>query len=165
MNNLEQHFLNDLGRKRINHIFSQIDTLENKNILELGSGTGALTKEILFFNPKSIIAVELDSSLFNIASNDKISFLIQDIKSLDFSLYKDFICVSAPPYSLLKDIHPFLNRMNFVLVVSEKYFHYFSNFKIIGEIEEHMFFPISTKKHFVITNIKLRGKYYEKINY
>ncbi len=44
--------------------------------------------------------------------------------------------------------------MEYILVVSGKYFKYFDDFKIIGELKENMFIPNSNKRHYIITNIK-----------
>ena len=66
---LGQNFLIDKNviRKIIN-----LAQIENKNILEIGPGTGALTEEILLRKPKSLIVVEKDK---NLAIELKINFL------------------------------------------------------------------------------------------
>lgn len=152
--NLEQHFLNKKGKNVIRKVLSNFDFLE-KSILELGSGKGDLTEEILIRNPKEIIGVEIDSKLKNkVSKSNKFVLLNKDITNLDFALFDSFICVSAPPYSLIENIYLNLNKMKYILVVSEKYFKYFDDFKIIGELEADMFIPNSKKRHYIITNIK-----------
>ena len=50
-----------------NNIIKQIVSLESvkdKNILEIGPGTGNLTKEIIIKKPKTLTLVEKDKELF-----------------------------------------------------------------------------------------------------
>ena len=57
---LGQNFLID--KNVIKKIINIVD-IRNKNIIEIGPGTGALTEEILKNNPKSLILIEKDISL------------------------------------------------------------------------------------------------------
>tara|TARA_B100001989_G_scaffold245861_1_gene216089 strand:- start:830 stop:1618 length:789 start_codon:yes stop_codon:yes gene_type:complete len=57
---LGQNFLID--KNIIKKIIDIVD-IRNKNIIEIGPGTGALTEEILKNNPKSLILIEKDISL------------------------------------------------------------------------------------------------------
>ena len=59
---LGQNYLTDLNviKKIIN-----LTNINNKNILEIGPGKGALTEEILKNKPKSLILIEKDNVLFN----------------------------------------------------------------------------------------------------
>ena len=57
---LGQNFLVD--ENIINKIINVID-ITNRNILEVGPGTGNLTNEILKKNPNSFLAIEKDNSL------------------------------------------------------------------------------------------------------
>ena len=57
---LGQNFLID--ENVINKIINVID-ITNRNILEVGPGTGNLTKEILKKNPNSFLAIEKDRNL------------------------------------------------------------------------------------------------------
>ena len=57
---LGQNFLID--QNIIKKITSLVD-IENKNVLEIGPGSGALTTEILKKNPRSLIVVEKDKNL------------------------------------------------------------------------------------------------------
>ena len=63
---LGQNFLIDknIVRKIIN-----LTEVENKNILEIGPGKGALTEELLLRKPKSLIIVEKDKNLVNELKN------------------------------------------------------------------------------------------------
>ena len=60
---LGQNFLID--QNIINKIINIID-IKNKNILEIGPGTGNLTLQILRKNPKKVIVVEKDINLANL---------------------------------------------------------------------------------------------------
>ena len=60
--------------------------IENKSILEIGPGTGSLTKEILKRSPKKIIVVEKDqklSSLLNKEYGAKLKIINDDILKID----------------------------------------------------------------------------------
>ena len=57
---LGQNFLID--KNIIKKIVDIVD-IKNKNILEIGPGTGNLTYEILKLNPKNLICVEKDKKL------------------------------------------------------------------------------------------------------
>ena len=83
---LGQNFLIDknIVRKIIN-----LTEVENKNILEIGPGKGALTEELLLRKPKSLIIVEKDKNLVNelkgkFSSNKFIRIYNEDI--LKFNL-------------------------------------------------------------------------------
>ena len=59
---LGQNFLID---KNIIYKIINLINIKNKDILEIGPGTGALTDQIINQNPKSLIGVEKDTKLFN----------------------------------------------------------------------------------------------------
>ena len=58
---LGQNFL--LDHNLLKKIVSNIN-IKNKNIIEIGSGTGLLTNEIIKQNPKKLILLEKDNSLY-----------------------------------------------------------------------------------------------------
>jgi Dimethyladenosine transferase (rRNA methylation) len=84
-----------------NDIIKQIVSLENvkdKNILEIGPGTGNLTKEIIIKKPKTLILVEKDIELFKKLESrfsflKNLKILNRDILELDIenNLKKDSI--------------------------------------------------------------------------
>ena len=85
---LGQNFLIDdnISRKIVN-----LTNIKNNNILEIGPGNGALTDKILEKNPKSLIIVEKDNSLFkklNIKykSNKKVKIYNADILKFELNL-------------------------------------------------------------------------------
>ncbi len=63
---LGQNFLID---KNIIKKIISLTTIKNKNIIEIGPGTGALTKEILEQKPKSLKIIEKDKNLTNKLQN------------------------------------------------------------------------------------------------
>ena len=71
---LGQNFLidNNIIKKIINLV-----EIKNKNIVEIGPGKGALTKEILKKKPKSLILIEKDFQLFN-----KLKHKYSDLKNI-----------------------------------------------------------------------------------
>ena len=86
---LGQNFLVD--KQIINKIVNTIE-LKNKNILEIGPGTGNLTEGILKKNPKKILVVEKDDNLTNLLREkfkDKIEVINQDILKIDENLLSD----------------------------------------------------------------------------
>jgi 16S rRNA (adenine1518-N6/adenine1519-N6)-dimethyltransferase len=81
---------------------------ENKNIVEIGPGTGILTKELCKISPK-IIAIEKDYNLINILKktfkNDKNLEIVHgdaliEIEKTLTNKSKDYIVVSNLPYSV-----------------------------------------------------------------
>ena len=80
---LGQNFLID---KNIIGKIVNILKLKNKNILEIGPGTGNLTEEILKKNPKKVLVVEKDDSLANLLKEkfkDRIDVINKDILKTD----------------------------------------------------------------------------------
>ena len=59
-----QNFLTD--KNIINNIVELSGGLENKEVLEIGGGTGNLTKRLLIENPKKLIVLEIDKDLIPI---------------------------------------------------------------------------------------------------
>ena len=58
---LGQNFLND--DSLLLNIVKACDILESDTILEIGPGTGNLTRKILLQNPKKLIVIEKDTNL------------------------------------------------------------------------------------------------------
>ena len=71
---LGQNYLVDsnIVKKIIN-----LTNINNKNVLEIGPGKGALTREILKNKPKSLILIEKDNILFN-----ELKFQYKDQKNI-----------------------------------------------------------------------------------
>ena len=86
---LGQNFLID--QNIIDRIVNILD-LKNRNILEIGPGTGNLTEGILRKNPKKILVVEKDNNLANLLKEkfkDKIEIINNDILRIDENSLSD----------------------------------------------------------------------------
>ena len=103
---LGQNFLVD--NDVINRIIKIVE-IENKNILEVGPGTGNLTDAILNQNPKKLIVVEKDnklSELLKIKYKSKIEIINKDILNIDENaLDKEKLIVFGNlPYNISTEI-------------------------------------------------------------
>ena len=86
---LGQNFLTD---RNILEKIVRIVPIKNKNILEIGPGTGNLTKFILKNNPKKLLAIEKDTNLaLNLKESfdNQISIINKDILEIDETLLFD----------------------------------------------------------------------------
>ena len=84
-------------------------SIKNRNILEIGPGTGNLTKEIIKNNPKKIIVVEKDNELakkLDINFKKQIQIINKDILNIDEkSLCDDKLVVFGNlPYNISTEI-------------------------------------------------------------
>ena len=83
--------------------------IENKNILEIGPGTGNLTKHILNKKPKKFTVIEKDNVLakkLNDRFKDKLNIINDDVLKLDeSSLFEDKVVVFGNlPYNISTEI-------------------------------------------------------------
>ena len=101
---LGQNFLIDrnICKKIIN-----LNNLQNKNIIEIGPGTGLLTEEIIKKKPKILILIEKDKNLFNdllIKYKAYNHIFIYNKDALDFNFHKlefnNFILIANLPYNV-----------------------------------------------------------------
>ena len=86
---LGQNFLID--QNIIDKIVNILE-LKNRNILEIGPGTGNLTEGILRKNPKKVLVVEKDNNLSNLLKEkfkNKIEVINKDILKIDESSLSD----------------------------------------------------------------------------
>jgi len=105
---LGQNFLID--NNIINKIINLSD-IKNNNIVEIGPGTGNLTKKIIEQNPKSLILIEKDHELVSYLHNlsaDNINLKIFNDDILKFELEnkikKNSIIVGSLPYNISSQI-------------------------------------------------------------
>ena len=105
---LGQNFLID--KNIINKIIN-VTNIYNKNVIEIGPGKGALTKQILSKKPKSLILIEKDSLLFDelkkkFQNNKKIKILNKDILKLDLEkeIKQKSIIYGNLPYNISSQI-------------------------------------------------------------
>ncbi|QJR44354.1 16S rRNA (adenine(1518)-N(6)/adenine(1519)-N(6))-dimethyltransferase RsmA [Mycoplasma miroungirhinis] len=102
---LGQNFLED--KNILNKIASVVD-IENKNILEIGPGQGALTN-ILLDKAKNVITYEIDKDMVEILkqniSNPKLQLIYGDFLNANLSnIEQDSIIVANIPYYITTDI-------------------------------------------------------------
>ena len=103
---LGQNFLVD--RNIIEKITNLVE-IKNKNVLEIGPGTGNLTSAIIEKNPKELIVVEKDDNLAEIIKNkfcEKLKVINKDILELNENyLNKDKLIVFGNlPYNISTEI-------------------------------------------------------------
>ena len=105
---LGQNFLKDLN---IIKKITNITKIVNKDVLEIGPGEGALTNEIIKNNPKSLILIEKDDSLFKklklkYINNNKVKIYNEDILkfNLEEKIKKNTIIFGNLPYNISSQI-------------------------------------------------------------
>ena len=120
---LGQNFLID--QNVINKIISIID-IENKNVLEIGPGTGNLTLEIIKKNPKKVILIEKDNilakNLTNRFNND-IEIINEDVLKINENDLCDqsLIVFGNLPYNISTEI---LSKWILNLDINKVWFSY-----------------------------------------
>lgn len=134
-------------------------------VIEIGVGTGQLTKLILENNPEKIIGYEIDPNFSDSVSDSlkgvnllsKLELIIADFLQADLSFVNPTHClISNPPYDLLKQIAPLVTGENsifhdVILMVPEKKLGLFPDFKIAFTLNENDFDPPTKPgKHIVI---------------
>ena len=103
---LGQNFLID---KNILEKIVNVTEIQNKNILEIGPGTGNLTSYILKKNPKKLFVIEKDNDLaikLKSVFNDKLTVINKDILKIDGgSLTNEKVTVFGNlPYNISTEI-------------------------------------------------------------
>ena len=103
---LGQNFLID---KNILKKITEIISIKNKNVLEIGPGTGNLTSFILKNKPKKVIVVEKDKDLaFNLNNifNDQLTIINDDILNIeeDKIFNEKVIVFGNLPYNISTEI-------------------------------------------------------------
>jgi len=105
---LGQNFLID--NNIINKIIA-LSNIPNNNIVEIGPGTGNLTKKILENKPKSLILIEKDRKLLNdlkltLVNQKNLKIFNEDILKfqLEDHIIKDSIIVGNLPYNISSQI-------------------------------------------------------------
>ena len=86
---LGQNFLID--QNIIDKIVNTLE-LKNKNVLEIGPGTGNLTEKILRKNPKKLLTIEKDDNLADLLREkfkDKIEVINEDVLKINENLLSD----------------------------------------------------------------------------
>jgi ubiquinone/menaquinone biosynthesis C-methylase UbiE len=85
---IEQQFSRqaDWTRAYRNQIYRQIGLIKSKNLLEVGCGTGVITKELRDKTSAKITAIDFDETMINIAKNkvSDVRFLTENVEKLSF---------------------------------------------------------------------------------
>ncbi len=97
--NLGQHYLTD--QSKLNYI-ANYSTSISKQIIEIGPGTGQLTKKLIEFGASDIIAIEKDSRFLNLLNElNNVKVINEDILKSKFEcLPDDYIMVGNLPYNI-----------------------------------------------------------------
>ena len=99
---LGQNFLFD---KNVIKIIIDCTKIENKNILEIGPGTGNLTKEIIKKKPKKILLIEKDTNLLDLLKkqySENIIFINKDVLEINenFLSKEKLVVFGNLPYNI-----------------------------------------------------------------
>lgn len=123
---LGQHFLNDISIAK--DIVKEVDS--EKNILEIGPGTGILTNFLVKNKFQNLIAIDLDNRSIKYLETkkkfQKITLVNADILKVDFgSLFKgNFSIIGNLPYNIssqiLFKILEFRNSIDIVVIMLQK---------------------------------------------
>ena len=154
---LGQNFLID---KNIVNKIVNLTNFKNKNVLEIGSGKGALTEKIIEKKPKSLVLFEKD---FNLAKELKLKYskekyikiINDDFLKFKLNIFKEkYIIIGNLPYNISSQILiKILKEKN----LANKYFDLIFMFqkelgnKIIGKFTSKNYGRLS-----IITNLKLK---------
>ena len=120
-----------------NNIIKKILSLTNlkdKNVIEIGPGTGSLTYEILKLHPKNLLCVEKDKKLseklkLNLINVNNIKIINEDILSLDLKHFikKNTIILGNLPYNISTQIlikflklNPDSTKLNKIIFMFQK---------------------------------------------
>ena len=163
---LGQNFLIDknIAKKIVNSLI-----IKDKVIIEIGPGTGFLTKEILLKKPKKLILIEKDIELFKklklkFLETDFIDIFNSDALIFDFNKYKNIKIISNLPYNISTKLiikllinYSNINEMLFMVqkevankfiykeaIKKNKYnlfINYLSNQKLLFNITNKVFYP------------------------
>jgi 16S rRNA (adenine1518-N6/adenine1519-N6)-dimethyltransferase len=153
---LGQNFLID--QNIIDKIINTVE-IDNKSILEVGPGTGNLTKAILKKNPKKLIVIEKDNNLAELLKKDfdnNIKIINDDILKIDENkLDADVLTVFGNlPYNISTEI-----LCNWIVNIKNKNF-WFDNLVLMfqKEVAERIIAKFNTKNYgrlSILSNWKL----------
>ena len=156
---LGQNFL--LDRNLCKKIVSNIN-IKNKNIIEIGSGTGLLTNEIIKQNPKKLILLEKDNSLYEklkLKYLDNKSIEIENIDVLkdNLSFKNNFNIIANLPYNIstkliIKLLIKYKNFKEMVFLVQKEVSDKFK-YKLLNKKNKYSLFLEIVSNYQVLHNI------------
>ena len=141
---LGQNFLID--QNVIDKIVNILD-LKNKNILEIGPGTGNLTEGILRKNPKKVLVVEKDENLSGLLKEKfkkKIEIINKDILKIDENLLSDqtLTVFGNLPYNISTEI-----LCKWILNIKEKIWFNYLILMFQKEVADRIISDFNTKSY------------------
>ena len=141
---LGQNFLID--QKVIDRIVNILD-LKNKNILEIGPGTGNLTEGILRKNPKKVMVVEKDENLSGLLKEKfkkKIEIINKDILKIDENFLSDqtLTVFGNLPYNISTEI-----LCKWILNIKEKIWFDYLILMFQKEVADRIISNFNTKSY------------------
>ena len=156
---LGQNFL--LDHNLLKKIVSNIN-IKNKNIIEIGSGTGLLTNEIIKQNPKKLILLEKDNSLYEklrLKYLDNKSIEIENIDVLrdNLSFKNNFNIIANLPYNIstkliIKLLIKYKNFKEMVFLVQKEVSDKFK-YKLLNKKNKYSLFLETVSNYQVLHNI------------
>ena len=141
---LGQNFLID--QNIINKIVNIIE-LKNRNILEIGPGTGNLTEGILKKNPKKVLVVEKDNDLTSLLKEkfkNKIEVINKDVLKIDENLLSDqtLTVFGNLPYNISTEI-----LCKWILNIKEKIWFDYLILMFQKEVADRIISDFNTKSY------------------
>ena len=155
---LGQNFLSD---KNIIKKIISLTEIKNKNIIEIGSGKGALTEEILSRKPRSLTLIEKDFFLAEelkkkFSKNKLVKIYNEDVLKFNFEIFNkfDYNIFGNLPYNISSQILVKIikfNNLNFTIKNIVFMFQKELGEKIISKFPSKKYSRIS-----ILTNYKLK---------
>ena len=156
---LGQNFL--LDQNLCKKIVSNID-IKNNNIIEIGSGTGLLTNEIIKQNPKKLILLEKDNSLYEklrlkYLDNKSIEIKNIDVLKDNLSFKNNFNIIANLPYNIstkliIKLLIKYKNFKEMVFLVQKEVSDKF-RYKLLKKKNKYSLFVEIVSNYQVLHNI------------
>ncbi|BDV03287.1 MAG: ribosomal RNA small subunit methyltransferase A [Candidatus Hepatoplasma scabrum] len=134
-----------VDKNKLNEIYYSLPNLSDHLVIEIGPGTGNLTKKLII-NAKKLIAIEIDQDMINLLQNDKslknLNLIHADVLKINLDQFilnqKDiYLIANLPYYIATKIIFKFLKYNNitvFAVMLQE-------------ELVDRIFANIKTKKY------------------
>lgn len=145
---LEQHFVaDDSAFRRV----IEAAALKGRRVLEIGAGTGVITRLILAQDPNRVYAFEIEAGLCQI-KDPRLDLLERDASSRHPVMMHANCFVSAPPYSLLSVICEYLEQLQLhaILLVPPSKLSLFEGFSVEAEMAGAAFDPPAEGSHLII---------------
>ena len=156
---LGQNFLLDLNLRK--KIVSNIN-IKNKNIIEIGSGTGLLTNEIIKQNPKKLILLEKDNSLYEKLKIKYLDYKSIEIKNIDvlkdnLTFKNNFNLIANLPYNIstkliIKLLIKYKNFKEMVFLVQKEVSDKFK-YQLLNKKNKYSLFLETVSNYQVLHNI------------